>query len=138
MASTRAITKLAPNECAALLGTTEVGRLAIALGGEPEIFPVNYVIDNGDVVFVTAEGTKLAAALTAGIVAFETDGYDEASGVAWSVVVKGQAVEISMYDQPDEGAFGLQSWTASPKSRFVRIAGDEITGRRFAVVGRHG
>ena len=133
-----AITKLAPSECAALLGTTEVGRLAITLGGEPEIFPVNYVIDDGDVVFVTAEGTKLAAALTAGIVAFETDAYDEPSGEAWSVVVKGHAVEVPMYDRPDEGAFGLLSWNETAKSRFVRIVGDEVTGRRFPVVARRG
>jgi alkylation response protein AidB-like acyl-CoA dehydrogenase len=53
---------LATDECWALLRSTEVGRLAVAIMNKPDIFPVNYLVDHGAVVFRTAEGTKLAAA----------------------------------------------------------------------------
>ena len=38
--------------------------------------PVNFVVEHGNVVFRTAEGTKLAAAVLGTAVAFEVDGYD--------------------------------------------------------------
>ena len=55
----------------------------------PDMFPINYVMDRGNVVFRTAEGTKLAAAVLGRAVAFEVDGYEPEAGVAWSVVMKG-------------------------------------------------
>jgi hypothetical protein len=74
-------------ECLRLLGAAEVGRLGIAIMNKPDIFPVNFVVDEGTVVFRTAEGTKFAAAVLGEAVAFEVDGYDAQAGEAWSVVV---------------------------------------------------
>ncbi len=54
---------LDPNECWALLRGSVVGRLAISIANHPDIFPINYVVDHGTVVFRTAEGTKLAGAV---------------------------------------------------------------------------
>ena len=62
-------------ECWDLLLQSEVGRLAVAIGGHPDIFPVNFVVDRSAVVFRTAEGTKLVAAVLGHAVAFECDGY---------------------------------------------------------------
>jgi uncharacterized protein len=72
-----------------LLARAEVGRLAVAVHGDPEIFPVNFVIDNRTVLFRTAEGTKLASIAVSARVAFEVDGFDTATGEAWSFVVRG-------------------------------------------------
>src|SRR6478735_2231803 len=83
--------------CWEALGWAQVGRLGIAIMNRPDIFPVNYVVDGSSVVFRTAEGTKLAAAVLGTAVAFEADGVVD--GDAWSVVVKGRAVEI---EHPDE------------------------------------
>ena len=88
------ITILEANQSWALLRSSEVGRLAVSIGNHPDIFPVNFVVDHGTVVFRTAEGTKLAAAVLGTAVAFEVDGYDADAGEAWSVVIKGRAVEI--------------------------------------------
>ena len=88
------ITILETNTCWDLLRSADVGRLAVAIGNHPDIFPINYVVDHGTMVFRTAEGTKLAAAVLGRAVAFEIDGYDAEAGDAWSVVVKGRAVEI--------------------------------------------
>ncbi len=121
-------------ECLALLQAAEVGRLAIAIMNAPDIFPVNFVVDRGDIVFRTAEGTKLAAAVLGRVVAFEIDGYDPVAGAAWSVVVKGHAVEIErMYDLFDALDLPLFPWHTGPKQRFVRIVPTEVTGRRFRV-----
>jgi uncharacterized protein len=128
------MTILEPHECWALLRSAEVGRLAIAVMSEPDIFPVNYVVDHGAVVFRTAEGTKLAGAVLSRRVAFEVDGYEPDNGEAWSVVLKGRAVELErMQEVFDASDLPLFPWLASPKPRFVRIEPDSVTGRRFHV-----
>ena len=128
---------LEANECWALLRSHEVGRLAVSIADRPDIFPINYVVDHGTVVFRTGEGTKLAGAIRGEAVAFEADGYEPGSGEAWSVVVKGQAEEISRaHELLDTADLPLFPWHATPKQRFVRIVPDEISGRRFHVVDR--
>jgi nitroimidazol reductase NimA-like FMN-containing flavoprotein (pyridoxamine 5'-phosphate oxidase superfamily) len=118
-----------------MLRSAEVGRLAVSITDHPDIFPVNYIVDHGTVVFRTAEGTKLAAAVLGRSVAFEIDGYDAAAGDAWSVVIKGRAVEIErMQDLFDAVDLPLFPWHAGPKHRFVRIEPDEISGRSFHVI----
>jgi uncharacterized protein len=57
------------------------------------IFPLNYVFDQGGVVFRTDPGTRLEAAADAAPVAFELDAVDEATRTGWSVVVRGALVE---------------------------------------------
>ena len=129
------MTILDTHSCLELLRTSEVGRLAVAIKNRPDIFPINFVVDRGSVVFRTAEGTKLAAALLGQGVAFEVDGYDPEGGDAWSVVIKGSAVEIeNMYEMFDALDLPLFPWHAGSKHRFVRITPEEITGRRFHVV----
>jgi uncharacterized protein len=136
MDDSQATTILAHNDCWLLLRTAEVGRLAVSVGGRPDIFPINFVVDHGSVVFRTAEGTKLAA-LEDEPVAFEVDGYEPDAGQAWSVVIKGQAKEIRRPQELfDSASLPLFPWHAAPKQRFVRITPDEVTGRRFQVVDR--
>jgi nitroimidazol reductase NimA-like FMN-containing flavoprotein (pyridoxamine 5'-phosphate oxidase superfamily) len=128
---------LSEHECLDLLRSVEVGRLAIAIMNLPEIYPVNFIVDRGTVVFRTAEGTKLAGAVLGPGVAFEVDGYDVEHGTAWSVLVKGQAVEIDKMEEVFAAAdLPLFPWHKGPKHRFVRIEPTEITGRRFRVTGR--
>ena len=115
------VTDLEANVCWALLRSHEVGRLAVSIADRPEIFPINYVVDHGTVVFRTAEGTKLAGAVQRDV-AFEADGYEPETGEAWSVVVKGRAEEISRgHELLDTADLPLFPWHAAPKQRFVRI-----------------
>ena len=126
---------LEPPACWALLREAQVGRLAVAIADHPDIFPINFVVDHASVVFRTAEGTKLSAAVLGRAVAFEVDGYDAESGEAWSVVIKGQAHELELLQDLFEALdLPLFPWHASPKHRFVRIVPVEVTGRRFHVV----
>ena len=122
-------------ECWELLRTQEVGRLAVVVSNRPDIFPLNFVVDHGTIVFRTNEGTKLAAAVLGTAVAFEVDA--EVAGAAWSVVLKGVAVEIQqMYELFDALDLPLYPWQLAPKHRFVRIAPDSVTGRRFRIADR--
>ena len=52
----------------------------------PAIFPVNYALLDGEIVFMTGEGTKLRAALERAVVAFQVDHIDEADAAGWSVM----------------------------------------------------
>ncbi len=123
-------------DCWAELRRAPVGRLAVVVDGHPEIFPVNHVVDHGTIVFRTAAGTKLAGALGKQV-AFESDGYDLESGTAWSVVVKGRAVESTrLHDVLDAMKLPIFPWHDSPKPHYLRIEPDELTGRRFVVAGQ--
>lgn len=118
-----------------LLRSTEVGRLAVSVADHPDIFPINYLVDHGTVVFRTGEGTKLAAAIACPNVAFEADGYQPDVGAAWSVVVKGRAEEIkNIHEVLETMALPLFPWHAGPKHRFVRIVPTDVSGRRFHVL----
>jgi nitroimidazol reductase NimA-like FMN-containing flavoprotein (pyridoxamine 5'-phosphate oxidase superfamily) len=126
---------LEPAECWVLLGRAQVGRLAVSIANHPDIFPVNHVVADDTVVFRTAEGTKLAAAILGQEVAFEVDGYEPSDGTAWSVVIKGRAHEIEALDELMAAEdLPLFPWHASPKARWVRIQAERVSGRRFHVV----
>jgi len=123
-------------QCWELLAENEVGRLAVAAAGDVDIYPLNYVVDDGAVVFRSAEGTKLVEVVLAGRVAFEVDGYDPDRGRAWSVVLKGTAELLDRFsDIYRAQELPLFPWNASPKERFVRIVPTKLTGRRFTVAG---
>lgn len=127
-------TELTPRECWDLLSTADVGRLAVCLGEAPEIFPVNYVVANGTVVFRTAAGLKHVSARLQRPVAFEVDSVDHETGIAWSVVVKGRARDMSA-EQEQEFArtLPLRPMHAGAKHIFVRIEPGEVSGRRFPI-----
>jgi hypothetical protein len=117
------------------LRSVEVGRLAVSVDNTPDIFPINFLVDHGTVVFRTAEGSKLSAALATPSVAFEADGHDPQANVAWSVVIKGQAEEVKqLYDQIDVLDLPLFPWHGAAKPIFIRVVPDTISGRSFEVV----
>lgn len=126
---------LTDEQCWELLHSATVGRLAVDVAGRPDIYPINFVIDDGAIIFRTGAGTKLAAAALMHHVAFEIDGYVPADRTAWSVVVKGWADQVeSMNDLFEVEELPLYPWAAHPKPNFVKITPHEVTGRRFHVV----
>lgn len=123
-------------ECTALLAAGQVGRVAFLADGEPEIFPVTYLTDGSAVVFRSAVGSKLSAALEQAAVAFEIDGVDVAHRHGWSIVVKGTCEEV--VDDPSLSrleATGFQSWIETTETaerfRWIRIRPYSITGRQI-------
>ncbi len=53
---------LSDDECLALLGANEVGRVGIVSDGQPLVFPVNYVCEGRSIVVRTNVGTMLSGA----------------------------------------------------------------------------
>lgn len=88
------VERLSSNQCWDLLRQVSVGRLAVWVDDHPDIFPLTCSVDHGTLVFDTDEGTKLGGALGDTPVAFEADGVDATSGMAWSVVGEGKAAAV--------------------------------------------
>ena len=116
-------------ECRRLLGGRTLGRVGITSGGLPLILPVHYVYDNGVIVFRTGAGTKLRAAVSGDVLAFEVDAYDAETGRGWSVMVLGRATVFTTeheqnglptLDQPAPGA---------ERNHYVRLSCELVTGR---------
>ncbi|KAA9111406.1 pyridoxamine 5'-phosphate oxidase family protein [Microbacterium rhizomatis] len=118
------------DECWNLLSRGEVGRLAVAVDGKPDIFPVNYVVDGPHVLFRTAPGSKLANLGVNPAVAFEVEEND--GTFAASVVLRGHARRLQLQHEIDAAdALPLTSWIPTLKYRWVRITPVSLTGRRF-------
>lgn len=128
------IEELPDAECWQLLRDQDVARLAVDIAGHPDIFPINYLVDDATIVFRSGPGTKLAGAVLNRHVAFEIDGEGPGDDHMWSVVVKGDAVEVTgMEERFIADNLPLYPWVESPKTSIVRIHPTSITGRRFAV-----
>lgn len=129
--------ELSGSECWAVLRTVAVGRLAVCAGGDRcdvDIFPVNFVVDHGSIVFRTAAGTKLERLTAERSTTFEADDSDFSDGIAWSVVAKGPCGAIEAHADLIS-AFDLEvhPWHAGSKPTFVRLVPEVITGRRFTI-----
>lgn len=124
------ITDLSAEECWELLPTSELGRLAVSVGGSPDIFPVNYVVDGRSIIFRSAEGTKVLELTINSTVAFEADGWDDTT--AWSVVVRGTAQQLERQEDIYRADnLPLRPWTPTLKYLYVRITPETVTGRRI-------
>jgi uncharacterized protein len=128
--------ELTKSECFALLAREHLGRVAVVDDRGPMVLPVNFVLDHHTLVLRTDEGTKLDAAIRGSQVAFEIDGADAATRTGWSVVVRGEAVEVT---DPAEVArlrhLRLHPWAPGAKAHYVRILPATLTGRRIHGAG---
>jgi uncharacterized protein len=123
-----------PDECARLLASSTLGRLAVIVDGRPEIYPVNHVYDSelGCVIFPSNASTKLDAALNWPYVAFEVDGMDPDGEAGWSVLVVGHAEELTDRDAIARAAsHRAVLWQAGPDVRWVRIVASKVSGRHI-------
>jgi nitroimidazol reductase NimA-like FMN-containing flavoprotein (pyridoxamine 5'-phosphate oxidase superfamily) len=93
---------------------------------------VNYVVDGRTIVFRTDRGTTLAGLLRWSSVAFEIDEIDRADRTGWSVLVKGDAREVTSPDQlATLRARPLDVWRVGEAPRWIRVVPAEVTGRRL-------
>jgi uncharacterized protein len=113
-----------------LLEGTKHGRLVVTVGGEPDIFPVNYAVGNRRIYLRTAPGNKLAELTINANVLFEADGI--LSDEAWSVVLRGTARVLEQSaDIAAAESLGLQQWVPTLKDFYVEIQPVSISGRHF-------
>ena len=115
-------------DCYIRLRSRSLGRVAVKLADDLVILPVYYAVMDDDIVFRTAPGTKLDAAVLKTKVAFEVDGVSP----GWSVLVRGHAEELHDHDTQVHARTLLgHDWPAGEREQFVRIRAEQVTGRRL-------
>lgn len=125
---------LSREQCLDLLRTREIGRVSTSLRALPVVLPVTYTLDGDTIVFRTGVGTKFYAATRNAIVAFEIDDFDEATRSGWSVMVVGEASEITDPDDLRRARdLPLDPWIGNGDAldRYIRIPVVHVSGRRI-------
>ena len=132
--TTSAMEVLTPAECLSYLRQAPVGRIAVTVDALPVILPVNFLVLDDEVVFRTVAGTKLAAATSHAVVAFEVDDHAADGRSGWSVMVQGMASEVTDPGRLDRiRSAGLASWALGDDVDHV-VSGtmQVVAGRRFS------
>ena len=120
------------DECYQLLAEGAMGRLAyIARAGVPDIVPVNYALDDGDILIRSGPGPKLQAAERRDQIAFEVDAVDDGLHTGRSVVVIGRARRLHASEQRHLAA-APGPWVSGPRHAVIRIRPTRVTGRRLS------
>jgi nitroimidazol reductase NimA-like FMN-containing flavoprotein (pyridoxamine 5'-phosphate oxidase superfamily) len=124
---------LSERDCWVLLENAAIGRIGVLVDSAPEIYPVNFVVDDRTIVFRTERGQKVRGLDRSPSVCFEVDRFDEATSTGWSVLVKGRAHEVvARADERHLLSLDLQYWGLGPKPIWIRIDPAEVTGRRIS------
>lgn len=119
-------------ECLELLAAAEIGRVGVTIDALPAIFPVAYRVVDGQVMFFTGEGTKLTAAVSGAVVAFEADWADTGRRAGWSVQMVGIArVDTDAADHRAVDLADLHPWAAGGRLHLIAIRPERISGRRL-------
>jgi nitroimidazol reductase NimA-like FMN-containing flavoprotein (pyridoxamine 5'-phosphate oxidase superfamily) len=125
---------MTPAECEGLLRQSKVGRVAVCSPDGPHVFPVNYTLLDGTLVFRTSPYSVVGTHGRDALVALEIDEVDEEREGGWSVLARGRAVAVT---DPDEVAAIRRAWAAPPwaagmRTLYLRMSRPELTGRRLA------
>jgi CBS domain-containing protein len=123
---------LSEEECRSLLEQATVGRVGVSVEALPAILPVNYSMVDGAIIFRTGEGTKLRAALSHTIVAFEVDHTDPGREEGWDVLVVGLAEPVDAVGETPGSGVMPEPWAGGRREHLVRIRPEMISGRRVA------
>ncbi|ANP56661.1 pyridoxamine 5'-phosphate oxidase family protein [Streptomyces griseochromogenes] len=121
-------------EALRLLGSVSMGRIVFTRQALPTVRPVNHVLDGGDIVIRTPEGSSLTSRTQQGddsgvVVAYEADAIDPDTHLGWSVVATGYARLVTDPGELIRIRALLKPWAACPTTdHAVRIRPDLITG----------
>jgi nitroimidazol reductase NimA-like FMN-containing flavoprotein (pyridoxamine 5'-phosphate oxidase superfamily) len=138
-ASTRpALEPLDEAECLRLISPGGIGRIAFTGRYGLTVFPVNYRLHDGAIVFRTAQDSPTGEDLRTGIahadyqVAFEIDQIDQVTRGGWSVLIHGPAHHMS--SDAELAAVlesGVEPWPGGSREHAISITPSRITGRRL-------
>ena len=134
--------RLEADECLRLISPGGVGRLAYSGRYGLTVFPVNYLMLGGAIVFRTAEYSPVDEDLRTGIpgaeydVAFEIDSIDHAAHEGWSVLIHGPAHHMEVLAEHDQAMqAGVEPWPGGEREHAIRITPHRISGRRIRRAG---
>lgn len=116
-----------------MLREEPVGHVALTARALPVVLPVSFAMIDGDIVWRSAQGTKLNDTSSDFVVAFEADHYEADHAQGWSVMVQGLAHVVTDSEELDRAReLPLESWTAEGVAdRYVCLVPDVVTGRRI-------
>jgi nitroimidazol reductase NimA-like FMN-containing flavoprotein (pyridoxamine 5'-phosphate oxidase superfamily) len=134
----RVIEELDEDACLQLISGGGVGRIAYTSRFGLVVLPVNYALQDGAVVFRTAEHGPLDEDLRTGIdgaeykVTFEVDDIDLAKRQGWSVLVQGPARHLAGAERDVAVQAGVQALAPGNRELFVKVVPSRVTGRRIS------
>lgn len=129
------LSTLTVDDCLRRLATQEIGHLAVVVDHYPQVFCVNYRLDDFVVVFRARVGGKLLAAHHENV-GFQVDHLDPARRSGWSVLIRGMAEDVT--DRPRDlvtersRRLAIEPWVPGEYPRIMRIIPAKITGRELA------
>ena len=123
---------LRSDQCAELLASGGLGRLAVSSGALPAIYSVFFSVLDDHIVVRLSPAWAVAKEADSAVVAFSVDKADQDAG-GWTVMVQGVAEMVSdplsvirMRSLP------LPSWSDNPDDDvFLSIAVTKLTGARY-------
>ncbi len=129
---------LSAEECIGLLRTRSVGRIGLSASSLPFVVPVRYVVDEDRILMRTGRDTRMAAATSDAVVAFEVDEFDHDMDGGWSVMVQGLAREVTGTPTVDPAAEAvLSSWVGPAPARCFSIPIEIVSGARLHPLSPH-
>ena len=119
--------------CLRLLATSAIGRVIFTDGALPAAQPVTYLLAGEEIIFRTANGSKLAAATRNTIVAFEVDEIDSVNRSGWSVLGVGHAYEVTDPQRlADLADSTVHSWVPGRLLHTIAVPLQRLTGRQLS------
>lgn len=120
--------------CRTLLGAGVIGRIAVnGEGGFPLVFPINYTVESGAIVFRTSN--NMEHLLEHSIVTFEVDDIDSDTRTGWSVMAHGfiqslSDVGVLVLEESIPGV-GAGPWAPGKRNIWMRVVPQVLSGRRI-------
>ena len=118
--------------CRSLLGQSHLGRLGFTFRSLPIILPVNYTLDEDQIVFRSESGSILSAAIAHDVACLEVDDHDDFDHSGWSVLATGRLGEIEDQARLDRlHHLPLPAWRPMARPHYLQLSLDLISGRRL-------
>lgn len=130
------ISVLGREESLLLLASTPVAWVAYCHGTRPLLVPVNVAVLDGEVVFRTGYGDKLAAAAHGQLLTVAASSIDPVDRTGWSVTVSGRGRLLDEHVlPPDQQLTALAPWAPGVKDFYVGVPASDVSGRRISRPG---
>jgi nitroimidazol reductase NimA-like FMN-containing flavoprotein (pyridoxamine 5'-phosphate oxidase superfamily) len=120
------VIELTQDDCWELIGSRPVGRVAWSGPEGISVIPVNFRVDEREIVLRTTPYSTLARECADREVAFEVDDLDVDHHAGWSVLLRGQC------RREERTSSGLTPWASGRRVLGLRIEVRSVTGRRVA------
>lgn len=123
---------LPESKCLELLHAGVLGRVALCTPDGPQLFPVNYAVHDGSVVFRTTAYSVLGSLAWQTRLAFEIDHMDYERQAGWSVLASGPGSRIEPGPELDEivRQWNPRPWASGTRPLYVRLRWESLSGRR--------